>query len=325
MTFARVRERAGGILFLLIAAASPPASAESYPSRPVRIVIGFAAGAAADLPGRLIAQSLSSGLGQQFIIENRPGAGSNIAAEYVARAAADGYTLFMATASQTNYAAFTPKPTYDVARDFAPIVQIATVPNVLVAHPLLGVDTLQQLITLAKARPKDILFGSSGGTTTTYLAGILTNIMAGIELVHVPYPGSAQSMVDLLAGRIHLLFASVSAVMPHVAKGELKALAVTTAKRASSAPDIPTMSEAGLPGYDLALWFGLVAPAGTPTSVIAPIARITNEALKRPEVAGPLQAAGFEPIGGSPASFGSIIKSELAKAMLIAKAAGVRQ
>jgi tripartite-type tricarboxylate transporter receptor subunit TctC len=299
--------------------------AEDYPTHPVRIVIGFGAGAAADTPARLLAQKFSDALGQQFVVENKPGASSNLAAGYVAHARGDGYTLLMATSAQTNYAGMTVNPTYDVEKDFAPIIRVASVPNILVAHPSLGVDNLRELIALAKQKPNQIFYGSSGIGTTTYIAGELLNIMAGIKLVDVPYPGSAQALTDVLAGRIQLWIAPASAVIQEINKGGLKALATTTAQRASIAPDVPTMAEAGLPGYDLGLWFGLLAPAGTPRAIVDRLARIADDALKDDGVGGPLRRIGIEPVGGSPEDFARYINAEVKKATEVAVTANLRQ
>jgi tripartite-type tricarboxylate transporter receptor subunit TctC len=315
-----------GALALIVAAAATNAlRAEDYPAHPVRVIIGFGAGAAADTPARLLGQKFSAALGQQFIIENKPGAGSNVAAEYVARAPNDGYTLFMATAAQTNYAGMTINPTYDVIKDFAPIVRVASVPNILVATPSLGVNNLKELIALAKDKPGQIFFASSGVGTTTHVAGELINIMAGIKLVHVPYPGSAQALTDVMTGRIQLWFAPASAVAQQVEKGELKAIAVTTAQRASIAPNVPTMAEAGLPGYDLGLWFGLLGPAGTPRPIVDKLAQIANAALKSPDVAEPLRKIGIEPVGGTPDEFARYIDAEVKKSTEVANAANLRK
>jgi len=212
-------------LLVIIAATNVRASAacaEDYPTHPVRIIIGFGAGAAADTPARLLAQKFGDAFGQQFVVENKPGASSNLAAAYVAHANSDGYTLLMATSAQTNYAAITIDPAYNVQKDFAPIIRVASVPNILVAHPSLGVDNLRQLIALAKQKPNQIFYGSSGVGTTTHIAGELINIMAGIRLVDVPYPGSAQALTDVLAGRIQLWIAPASAVIQQIGKGELR-------------------------------------------------------------------------------------------------------
>jgi len=291
----------------------------------VRIIIGFGAGATAEVPTRLLGQKFSAALGQQFLIENKPGAGSNLAAEYVARAPNDGYTLFIATAAQTNYAGMTIDPAYDVIKDFAPIIRIASVPNILVVHPSLGVSNLKELLALAKQRPDQIFYGSSGIGSTTHVAGELMNITAGIKLVHVPYPGSAQALTDVLSGRIQMWMAPVAAAMPSVEKGALRAIAVTTAQRASIAPDVPTMAEAGLPGFDIGLWYGLVAPAATPKPIIDKLAHIADQALKSPDVAEPLRKIGFEPIGGTTEDFASYIAGEVKKATQVAIAANIRK
>ena len=214
------------------------------------------------------------------MIENRPGAGCNIAAEFVVARAARRLHAVHGDVGQHDQRDGLANLSFDVTKDFAPIALICSVPNILVVHPSLGVDNLQELIALAKQKPEQIHFGSSGVATTTHLAGELINVMAGVKLVHVPYPGSAQALTDVLAGRIPLLFAPASAVIQHVEKGQLKAIAVTQLKRAGIAPDVPTMAEAGLPDYDIGLWFGLLAPAGTPRDVIDKLARAANEAMQ---------------------------------------------
>ncbi len=313
------------LLFTATAVSAGVSRAADYPTHPVRIIIGFGAGATADTPARLLGQKFSDALGQQFLIENKPGAGSNVAAEYVARSPNDGYTLFMATAAQTNYAGMTIDPTYDVMKDFSPILRVASVPNMLVAHPSLGVNNLQELIALAKTRPNQIFYGSSGVGTTTHVAGELVNIMAGIKLVHVPYPGSAQALTDVMTGRIQLWFAPASAVIQQVEKGEFKAIAVTTAQRASIAPDVPTMAEAGLPGYDLGLWFGLLAPAGTPRPIIDKLAGLANDALKSQDVIEPLRKIGIDTVGGGPEDFARYIQAEVKKSTAVAIATNLRK
>jgi tripartite-type tricarboxylate transporter receptor subunit TctC len=313
---------------LVVAAvvSTPLACAQGdYPTRPVRIVIGFGAGAVADTPARLLAQKFSQALGQQFVVENRPGAGSNIAAEYVARAHPDGTVLFMATSANTINATVSANLGYDVTKDFAPIALICAVPNMLVVHPSLGVDNLKDLIALAKSRPEQIHFGSSGTATTTHLAGELINVMAGVKLVHVPYPGSAQALSDVLTGRIPLLFAPASAVIQHVEKGQLKAIAVTQLKRAGIAPDVPTMAEAGLPDYDIGLWFGLLAPAGTPRDIVEKLARVANEAIKSDDVRTALRTAGLDPLGSTPDEFARHIVSEVQKGAAVVQAAGLKK
>jgi tripartite-type tricarboxylate transporter receptor subunit TctC len=295
--------------------------AVDYPTRPVRIIVGFAAGSSADLPARLLAQRFTEGLGRPFIVENRGGAGGNLAAEAVARGSKDGHTLLLATNAIANAAAM--GASYNPIKDFAPIIAIATGPQMLVAHPSLNVDNLEQLIALAKKYPDKITYGGGTGLTMTGLAGVLLNSMADIKLRHVPYPGSAPGLVDLLAGRIDLLFAPALAVMSHVKNGQLKALATTSSARASIAPDVPTMAEAGIPGYELSLWYGLVGPAGMPREAIDVLSRIANEALKFGEIIEPLRAQGIEPVGGTPEEFARFIERETEKMARLAKLGGL--
>ena len=231
----------------------------------------------------------------------------------------------MATAAQTNYAGMTINPTYDVVKDFAPIVRVAAVPTILVANPSLGVSNLKELIALAKEKPGQIFYASSGVGTTTHVAVELINMTAGIKLVHVPYPGSAQALTDVVTGRVQLWIAPASAVIQQVAEGKLKAIAVTTAQRATIAPDVPTMAEAGLPGYDLGLWFGLIAPAGTPAPIVDKLNKLANDALKSPDVVEPLHKIGMEIIGGTPQEFARYIDAEVKKATDVATAANIRQ
>jgi tripartite-type tricarboxylate transporter receptor subunit TctC len=309
---------------VIVALASPSAAQEPYPSRPVRIVVGFGAGSSADIVARDIAQKLGQTLGQQFVVENRPGAGSNIGTEYVARAPKDGYTLLMATVANTINATLTSHPGFDFQKDLAPITLVAAVPILLAAHPGLGVANVRALIALAKQKPEQILFGSSGAGTGNHLAGELFNVMAGVKLVHVPYPGSAQALTDLIAGRIALMFSAASTTLPFVESGKLVALAMAQPTRAAIAPDVPSMTEAGLSGFDTSVWFGLLAPAGTPPEIVATLARATNAALQADDVVKPLRQQGMEPIGGSPAEFAAHIRSEIAKWAPLVAAAGLK-
>ena len=243
-------------LVLAIGLATGPSAAQDFPSRPVRIVIGFGPGSVADITARVLGNRMGQTLGQQFVVENRAGAGSNLGAEYVTRAPKDGYTLFMATIANTINPAISSLP-FDFAKDLTPVSLIATSPQLLVVHPSLGVNSVQELIALAKEKPEPIHYASSGVGTLSNLSGLLMNGMAGIKLVPVPYPGSAQGVNDVLAGRVPMMFASAATVWPHVASGKLKALATTQLQRLPMAPDLPTMAEAGLQGYDAVVWMGL--------------------------------------------------------------------
>ncbi len=324
MYMTRFMRVVGGVA-AMIASAAPPAAAQDYPSRAVKIIIGFGPGATADITARVLAQRFNEKLGQQFVVENKPGAGSNLAADFVARAPKDGYTLLMATTANAINQTVSPNLGFDFAKDLAPITLVASVPNVLVAHPSLGVASVPELIALAKARPEQIFFGSSGVGTSTHLSGELFNQMAGVKLVHVPYPGSAQAIADVLTGRIALLFSPASTVLPHVRDGKLKALATTGGKRTAIAPDLRTVAEAGLPGYETDLWLALLAPAGTPRAVIDTLSRAVNEALRVNEVVAPLRAQGIDPLGGTPEEFGRYLQTEVQKWETVAKAAGVKK
>src|SRR5215210_6781557 len=317
--------RRAAVVAAMIACAPPPAGAQDYPSRLVKIIIGFGPGATADITARVLAQRFNEKPGQQFVVENKPGAGSNLAADFVARAPKDGYTLLMATTANAINQTVSPNLTFDFAKDLAPVTLVASVPNVLVAHPSLGALSVQELIALAKSKPEQIFFGSSGVGTSTHLSGELFNQMAGVKLVHVPYPGSAQAIADVLTGRIALLFSPASTVLPHVRDGTLKALATTGAKRTAIAPELPTMAEAALPGYETDLWLALLAPTGTPRAVIDTLSLAVNEALQVNEVVAPLRAQGIDPLGGTPEEFGRYLEAEIRKWAAVAKAAGVKR
>jgi len=297
---------------MILTAWLAPAHAQDYPSRPVHIVIGFGPGSAADLTARQLGGRMGQTLGQQFVVENRPGAGSNLAADFVARAAKDGHTLFMATVANAINPALPNQP-YHFAKDLTPVALIANVPQMLVVHPSLGANNVQELIALAKAKPGQIHYASSGVGTLSHLSGELLYSMAGAKLVHVPYPGSAQGIADVLAGRVGVMFSPASTVLPQVRAGKLKALAVTQPKRAAMAPEVPSMAEAGLPGYDASIWIGLTAPAGTPRPVIDKLAHAANDALKVSEVVAPLRAQGIEPLVGGPDEFARYIAGEIKK------------
>jgi tripartite-type tricarboxylate transporter receptor subunit TctC len=301
------------------------AHAEDYPTRPVRIIVGFGPGSAGDLTARLVGQKLGQILGQQFVVEARPGGGSNIAAEFVARAPKDGYTLLLGNVANTVSAALTVNPSFDFARDLAPIAPMTAVPTLLSAHPSLGATNATDLIALAKTRPEQIFYGSSGVGTAAHLAGELLNVMANVKLVHVPYPGSAQALTDLLAGRIQLMFGAASTAMPQVEDGKLIAIGMAQRQRAAMAPKVPTLSEQGLRDFDAPLWFGLMAPAGTPRAIIDKLAHAANEALKSDDVIAPLRAQGVDATGGSPEEFARYIADDIAKWTSVATAAGMRK
>ena len=309
----------------LAALSGVTARADDYPVRPIRVIVGFGPGSGADITARVVGARMSQILGQQIVVENKTGAGSNIAAEYVSRASKDGYTLLMATISQPINAAVSTNLNYDFVRDFAPIALVSTTPNLLVVNPSLGIKSVKELIDYAKQHPDGLSFGSSGVATGTHLAAELFKVLAGVQMVHVPYAGSAQALTDLLGGRIQLLFTPASTVIQQVREGKLVALAATEAKRAALAPDIPTMGEAGLAGFDTGLWFGLLAPAGTPPAAIAKVNAAVNEALKADEVVSALRPQGIDLLGGTPDDFAGYIAKEMKRWDTVAHAAGLKK
>jgi tripartite-type tricarboxylate transporter receptor subunit TctC len=305
--------------------AAVPSQAEDYPTRPVRIIVGFPAGSGADITARVVGQRMGQILGQQIVVENKPGAGSSLAADFVARAPKDGYTLLMGTIANPINAVVNPNLSFDFIKDFTPIVRLTTTPNILVVHPSIGVTSVKELIDLAKAKPDELSFASSGVLTGTHLSGELFKVVTGVKMVHVPYAGSPPAVTDLLAGRIQVFFSPASAVLPHVHAGKLVALASTEAKRTAIAPDLPTMAEAGLPGFETGLWFGLFAPAGTPKEIIDKIARAGNEALKADEVGKALAPQGIDLVGGSTEDFARHLDSEMKRWTAVAQAAGLKK
>ena len=298
--------------------------AEEFPARPIRIVVGFGPGSVADIVARVIATRMGQTLGQQLVVENRTGAGSSIGAEYVARAPKDGYTLFMATVANSINPALG-RLNFDFGKDLTPVVLVANVPQMMVVHPSLGVGSLKELIALAKSKPEPIQYASSGVGTLSHLSAELLNHVAGIKLMQVPYPGSAQGMTDVLAGRVPLMFGPASTVWANVKAGKLKVIAVTQPQRAAMAPEVPTMAESGAPGYAAGIWMGLLAPAGTPRDVVEKLSRAANEALRSNEVLTPLKSQGVDPLGGSPDDFARFIDGELKKWASVVATANIKK
>jgi tripartite-type tricarboxylate transporter receptor subunit TctC len=315
--------RAAGVLAACLMPAAAPA--EDYPARPIRVEVGFIAGTGADITARVVGQRMGQLLGQQIVVENKAGAGSNLAAEFVARAPKDGYTLLMATIANPINAVVNSSLSFDFMKDLTPIVRLTTTPNILVVHPSVGVKTVKELIALAKAKPDTLSFGSSGTLTGTHLSGELFKVLAGVKMVHVPYAGSPQAVTDLLAGRIQVLFSPASTVLQHVREGKLVALASTEAKRTAIAPELPTMEEAGLPDFQTGLWFGLLAPAGTPNEIVAKLNQAGNEALKSPEVDKALAPQGIDLVGGSVDDFQRYLDQEMKRWTSVATAAGLKK
>jgi tripartite-type tricarboxylate transporter receptor subunit TctC len=314
----------GLTLALGTAAALAQGRVGDFPSQPLRLIIGFPPGSAADITARLVGSVMSDRLGQQVVVESRPGAGSSIAAEFVARAPADGYTLYIGTSSNVTNAAINPNPRFDFAKDLAPVTPLTILPLILAVHPSLGVSSVEELIALARSKPGELTYASVGPGTVPHLATELFSVRAKIKLVHVPYQGSPPAVTDLLAGRVSMTLIVASTVMPHVEAGRVKALASSSAKRLHLAPNLPTMAEAGLPDFEAGVWFGLMAPAATPRGVIEKLSAAANAALASDEIVAKLRAQGFEPLGGSPEEFARLIARETAKWAAAADAAGLK-
>jgi tripartite-type tricarboxylate transporter receptor subunit TctC len=316
--------RLGFGLVLLLALPAAGVAQNEYPSHPVRIVVGFGPGSAADLTARVVGQRLSKTMGQQFFIENKPGGGSTVAAEQVVRAPKDGYTLFIGTVANVINAVMQPDLPFDFSRDLASIVYTTSSPNILVVHPSTGVKDVKGLIARLKSKPGELFYGSSGVGTSPHLSGELFNMMAGTKMGHVPYSGSAQAVTDLLAGRTQMMFSPASTVLQYVQSGQLIGLASSESTRASAAPDLPTVAEAGLPGFDTSVWFGVMGPQGLPRGVIEKLSLAINEALGNAEVTTPLHAAGLDIKGGTPEAFAGFIAGETKKWNDVVSAAGLR-
>ena len=305
------------------ALALAPAAAQDYPNKPVKIVVGFAAGSVSDLTARIIGGKLGAALGQPFVVEVRPGAGANVATQSVVRSLKDGYTLLVATSSSTIRGPQSANFNFDFAADLAPVALIANVPFVLTAYPGLGVTTVKEFIALAKAKPEGLTFGGTQVGTTGHLAAQLFNQRAGTNLVIAPYPSTAQATTDLMTGRISVAFATASNVLQLIGDKKLTALAVAQPKRSALIPDVPSMAEAGLTGVDSSIWIGLLAPAGTPREIVDLLSKTVNEALKSDDLVKQMQLSGMEPLGGSPDEFARRIKADTAQWDAVLAASGL--
>ncbi len=314
-----------GTVAVLVAAVGLPAVAADYPNRPVTIVVAFTPGGPSDVLSRLVGQRLQDVLHQPFIVENRPGSGGNIAAEQVARAAPDGYTLLMGNNSilATN-AALYKKVNYDAEKDFSPIALIGTQANILVVHPSVPANSMAELIALARANPGTLNFASSGFGAAAHLAGELFKTEAKINIVHVPYKGAAPALQDVIAGHVQMMFATAASVIGLIKQGKVRALAVTTPQRTALLPDVPTVDELGLKGFDATTWHGLVAPTGTPKEVVDTLNFATTNALKDPVTQKSLRELGVDIIGSSPKDFETYIKSEIPKWTAVVKSSGAQ-
>jgi tripartite-type tricarboxylate transporter receptor subunit TctC len=309
----------------LAAAGDAPGQAPAYPSRPIRLVVPFPPGGATDILARDVAQKLTEAWGQSVVVDNRPGAGGNIGSELVAKAPPDGYTLLMGTVgTHAINASLYAKMPYDHIRDFAPVILVAGVPNVLVVNPALPVNTVAELIAYAKANPGKLNFASSGNGTSIHLSGELFKVMAGVQMTHVPYKGSAPAVADLISGQVQLMFDNLPPSLPQIKAGKLRALAVTSSTRAPALPDVPTMAEAGLPGFEASSWFGVLAPAGTPPAIVAKLNAEIARWLATPEAKERLSKQGADAAGGSPEDFVKHIAAETTKWAKVVKDSGAK-
>ena len=308
----------------LLAGASLVTHAQTYPARPIRIIAPYVPGGGVDFVARVIAAKLTETIGQQIVVENRPGGGTNIGSELVVRSAPDGYTVLLGGVPNTANMTLFRKPPYDVVKDFAPVTQTTIAPNILAVHPSVPVRSVKDLIALAKARRGELTFASAGIGSSNHLSGEMFRIMAGLDIIHVPYKGGGAAVIDLMAGQVSMYFGTTPSTVPHVRTGRLRALAVTSAKRSRATPDIPTMSEAALPGFEQSAWHGILAPAATPPAVIARLNTEVVRVLRLPEIIDRMAAQGVDVIGSSSTEFAAFIKRDVVKYEKLVKAAGIK-
>ena len=300
------------------------AAAQTYPSRPVRLIVPQSAGGSTDVVARVIAQRMSETLGQNVIVDNRPGAGSLNGTELVAKAAPDGHTVLVVAASFTINPAIRKNLPFDPLRDFTPVSQLVTLPHILVVHPSVPAASVKELIALARSKPGALNYGISGIATSTHMAGELFMHLTGTHMVSIPYKGGAPGMTALLGGEVQLYFATISTAIPHIRSGKLRALGVTTARRSVAAPEFPTIAEAGVPGYEHSSWVGMLAPAGLPQPVLSTISGESSKAVRSEDIRTLLLRDGLEAVGSSSGDFDRIIKNEIAKWVKVAKAANIK-
>jgi len=312
---------AAGIALALVCAA---AFSQPYPTRAVRLIVPFPPGGGTDTMARVVAPKLSEFLGQQVVSENRGGAGANIGAEVAAKSAPDGYTIMLATITNAIGASLYTRLNYDLVRDFATITQLATTPHILVVHPSVPVKTVKEFTAFARARPGDLAYSSSGAGSAAHLAGELFNSLTGVKTVHVPYKGGGPSMIALVGGEVSLAFATMPSAIGYVKSGRLRGIAVTTEKRSPSTPELPTIAETGVKGYEAGSWYGLSAPAGTPKEIVARLHAETLKVVALPDVKERLFNAGFEIVTSSPEQFAAFTRSEIQKWGKIVKSAGLK-
>jgi len=308
----------------IVITACGSALAQEYPLKPVRIVVPFAPGGGTDLSARIIAQKLGENLGANFIVDNRPGAAGIVGTDLVAKSKPDGYTLLVVSSSHAINPAMYPKLPYDTARDFAPVSLLLSGPTLLVAHPSLPAKSARELITLAKARPGVLTFASAGHGTPPHMAGELFKTMAGIDITHIPYKGNGPAYTDLMAGQVSIMFPNIATSLPYVKTGRMRAVGVGSRQRSAIAPEIPTIAESGLPGYEMSSWFGLVAPAGTPAAILTKLQQEIARIFKQAEVREKLFAQGVEPVGGTASEFTAFLGAETTQWAKVIKASGLK-
>jgi tripartite-type tricarboxylate transporter receptor subunit TctC len=299
-------------------------AADAWPSRPIRFILPFPPGGGTDILGRIIAERLTASFGQPVVTENRGGAGGNLGAEAAARSAPDGYTIILVAPSLAISTSLYSKLSYDAVKDFAPVSLVATVPNVMVTHPSVPANTLAEFIRLAKTKPGQMNFGSGGSGTSNHLAGELFNIVAGVKLVHVPYKGVNLAMNDVLSGQIHLVVIGVPAAAPHIKAGKLRALALVAPQRAAALPEVPTVAEAGLPNFEVTTWYGILAPAGTPRTIVTRLNAELVKTMHAPELKERLAAMATDPATSTPEEFADYIKREIVKWGEVVRQAGLK-
>jgi tripartite-type tricarboxylate transporter receptor subunit TctC len=313
-----------GLLISAIAVVAQPVAAQQYPVRAVRLVVPFPPGGGTDTMARAIAPKLSEYLGQQVVPENRGGAGANIGAEIAAKSPPDGYTLMLATITNAIGATLYTRLNYDLARDFATITQLATTPHILVVHPSVPVKSVKEFTAFTRARPGELTYSSSGSGSAAHLAGELYSSLTGTKMVHVPYKGGGPSMIALVGGEVSLCFATMPSAVGYVRAGRLRGIAVTTEKRSPSMPDLPTIAETGIKGYEAGSWYGLSAPAGTPKEVISRLHAETVKVMALPDVKERLFNAGFEVVTSNPEAFGAFTRNEIRKWGKLVRATGLK-
>ena len=310
-------------LLILAALSAAAAHAQTFPAKPVRLIVPFPPGGGNDTIARAVGQELAKALGQQIVIDNRAGAGGTIGADLAAHAPPDGYTLFLAgVASHGINPVLNPKLPYDAVKDFAPVSLLASAPLIVVVHPSLPVKTLKDLIALAKSKPDALNFASNGNGGSSHMAGEMFKAMAGVKIVHVPYRGLSPALTDLLSGQVQIMFSSAVAMLPQVKAGKLRGLATTGAKRPPAIPDLPTVAEAGLPGYETGSWYGIVAPANTPPEIVNRLSVELQKIVRQPAMQERFNNEAANPIGGTPQEFAAHIQRELARWAKVVKTTG---